>query len=176
MDAELQEMLDHFRIRKVLADYCRGSDRCDEPLMASIYAADSWDDHGIVKAPGEEYSRVMCGRVAETTETMTHLLGQSSITIEGDEAGAETYFLAVSREIAPDGAPMCNQLGGRLVDRLVRENGRWKVRHRVAVRDWSVAIPLTHDWESSHTLTPGARSDDDPSYGVLGTRHGFAPA
>ncbi len=48
MEDELQEMLEHFRIRKVLAEYCRGSDRADEPLMASNYAADSWDDHGVV--------------------------------------------------------------------------------------------------------------------------------
>jgi hypothetical protein len=172
VDAELQEMLDHFRIRKVLAEYCRGSDRCDETLMASVYASESWDDHGIVKAPGDEFSRMMSRMVAETTQTLSHTLGQSLITVSGDEAGAETYFIAVARDAAPDGTQMCNQLGGRFVDRLVREDGRWKVRHRVAVRDWSVAVPLTHDWVSSNTLTPGARSDADPSYGVLGTRHG----
>jgi hypothetical protein len=61
-------------------------------------------------------------------------------------------------------------------DQLVREDGRWKVKHRVAVRDWSVAIPLTYDWDLSNTLTSGARSDADPSYGVLGTQHGFLPA
>lgn len=176
MDAELQEMLEHHRIRKVLAEYCRGCDRCDEPLMASIYAADSWDDHGIVRAPGAEYSQIMCSKVAETTETLSHTLGQSLIRLDGDEAGAETYFLAVARDTAPDGTPMCNQLGGRFVDRLVREGGRWKVKHRVAVRDWSVAIPLTHDWDLSNTLTPGARSGADPSYGVLGTRHGAVAA
>src|SRR4051812_46918912 len=76
MDHDLQEMLDHFRIRKVLAEYCRGSGRADEPLMASIYAADSWDDHGVVRAPGPEYSKLMCERVAETTESLSHLLGQ----------------------------------------------------------------------------------------------------
>jgi hypothetical protein len=84
VDAELEEMLDHFRIRRVLAEYCRGSDRCDEPLMASVYAADSWDDHGLVKAPGDEFARIMCGMVAETTESLSHTLGQSLITIDGD--------------------------------------------------------------------------------------------
>jgi hypothetical protein len=176
MDAELQEMLEHHRIRKVLAEYCRGSDRCDEPLMASIYAKESWDDHGIVRAPGDEFSRIMCGMVAETTETLSHSLGQSLITLEGDEAGAETYFLAVARDTAPDGTPMCNQLGGRFVDRLVREHGHWKVKHRVALRDWSVAIPLTYDWVSSNTLTPGLRGEADPSYAVLGRQFGQAPA
>lgn len=172
MDAELQEMLDHFRIRKVLAEYCRGSDRCDVPLMSGVYAAESWDDHGEFQTTGQEFSRLICGVAAETTETLAHVLGQSLITIDGDEAGAETYFIAVARDTAPDGTAMCNQLGGRFVDQLVREAGQWKVSRRVALRDWSVAVPLTHDWVSSNSLTPGARSDDDPSYAVLGTRHG----
>lgn len=171
MDADLQEMLDHHRIRKTLAEYCRGSDRCDEALMAGIYARESWDDHGIVQAPGDAFARIMCGMVVETTETMTHLLGQSSIAVRGDEVGAETYFIAVAREATPDGTGRCCQLGGRFVDRLVREDGRWKVSHRTVVRDWSVAIPMTHDWESSNTLTPGARSNADPSFAVLGTAH-----
>src|SRR5260221_12700653 len=103
MDPELREMLDHFQIRKVLAAYCRGSDRCDSTLAASVYAADSLDDHGIVQAPGGEFSRVMCQMVIDTTETMTHMLGQSTIAVNGDEAGAETYFIAVSKESAADG-------------------------------------------------------------------------
>jgi hypothetical protein len=172
MDEELQEMLDHHRIRKVLADYCRGVDRIDEPLMASTYAEDSFDDHGIVRAPGPEYCRLMCDSVAVTTDTLAHTLGQSTIRIEGDEAGAETYFIAVARETTEDGVQMCNQLGGRFADRLVRENGQWKVKHRIVLRDWSVAIPLDHDWELSNTLTPGERSNTDRSYEVLGTKHG----
>lgn len=172
MDDELREMLDHFRIRKVLAEYCRGVDRTDEPLMASIYSADSWDDHGTVRAPGPEFSRVMCASVAEITQTLAHSLGQSLITIDGDEAGAETYFIAVARDTSPEGKEMCNQLGGRFADRLVREDGHWKVKHRTVLRDWSVAIPLDHDWELSNALTPGRRSDEDLSYAVLGTKHG----
>jgi len=171
MDAELREMLDHFQIRKVLAEYCRGSDRADESLMRSVYAAESWDDHGIVQADGAEFSRVMCQMVIETTDTMSHTLGQSLITVEGDEAGAETYFIAVALDGAADGKPCCNQLGGRFVDRLVREEGQWKVKHRVVMRDWSVAIPVTNDWESSKTLKPGERSGADVSYAVLGTAH-----
>lgn len=176
MDAELQEMLDHFRIRKVLAEYCRGSDRCDVPLMAGVYARESWDEHGIFTGPGDEFARFVTPLVIETTEAMSHSLGQSLITVNGDEAGAETYFIAAARDTAPDGTAMCNQLGGRFVDRLIREDGKWKVKHRVAVRDWTMAVPLNHDWASANSLPPGARSDADPSYAVLGTQHGFVPA
>ena len=172
MDEELQEMLDHFRIRKVLAEYCRGVDRADEPLMASIYSTDSWDDHGTISAPGDEFSRQMCASVVETTQTLAHTLGQSLITIDGDEAGAETYFIAVARDTSAEGKEMCNQLGGRFADRLIRENGQWKVKHRTVLRDWSVAIPLDHDWVLSNMLTPGQRSDEDHTYAVLGTSHG----
>lgn len=172
MDAELQEMLDHHRIRKALADYCRGVDRVDEPLMASVYAEDSFDDHGTVKAPGPEYCSKMCDSVVVMTETLHHTLGQSTIRVNGDEAGAETYFIAVARETTAEGVRLCNQLGGRFADRLVRENGQWKVKHRIVLRDWSVAIPLDHDWEMSNTLTKGQRSGEDATYAVLGTTHG----
>jgi len=172
MDAELREMLDHHQIRKAIAEYCRAIDRCDEAHVASVYARDSWDDHGLVKANGEDFARIMCGMVIETTETMFHQLGQSIITVEGDEAGAETYFIAVAKDKAPDGTEICNQLGGRFVDRMVREDGKWKVGHRIVMRDWSAAILLTQDFESSKTLRPGERSQSDPSYEVLRRRFG----
>ena len=172
VNADLIEMIDHFQIRKLLAQYSRGCDRADLPLMASIYAADSWDDHGIVQATGAEYSSIMCNRVKTETESLSHLLGQSLITIDGDQAGAETYFIAIARDTAADGTPMCNQLGGRFIDQVIRENGQWKVKHRKVLRDWSVAIPLHHDWVLSNTLTRGERSNDDHSYAVLGTIHG----
>lgn len=172
IEGDLQEMLDHFRIRKVLAEYCRGVDRVDEPLMRSIYAEESFDDHGTVKAPGPEFCSKMCDSVVVSTDTLAHSLGQSIININGDEAGAETYFIAVARETTGDGTEMCNQLGGRFVDKLVQENGQWKIQHRTVLRDWSVAIPLDHDWVLSNTLTPGERSGADHSYAILGTVHG----
>jgi hypothetical protein len=39
------------------------------------------------------------------------------------------------------------------------------------MRDWSVAIPVTTDWDSSKTLKPSERSDADVSYEVLGSTH-----
>ena len=61
-------------------------------------------------------------------------------------------------------------MGGRFVDKLVRENGTWKIKHRVAVRDWSISLPIEADWEA-RTLTEGERSNADPSFEVLGLTH-----
>jgi len=171
MDTRVQEMLDHFEIRKTLGEYCHGCDRGDELRMAGVYSEDSWDDHGPVKAPGPEFARVMMHRILTDTKSLFHLLGQSLIKINGNEAGAETYFFAVSKQARDDGVLLCNQLGGRFVDKLVRENGAWKIKHRVAVRDWSISLPIEADWEA-RTLTAGERSNADPSFEVLGLTHG----
>jgi hypothetical protein len=66
---------------------------------------------------------------------------------------------------------MCNQLGGRYVDRLERREGRWKVKERITVRDWSVSLKVEHDIFALQELTPGQRSAQDPSYAVLKMTH-----
>lgn len=170
MDPRLQELLDHHEIRRTLIDYCHGCDRCDEELMASVYLKDSWDDHGRIKGPGAQFTREMIADIQQRTATLSHLLGQSMIRVNGDEAGAETYFLAVTRNNSGEGVT-CHQLGGRYVDRLRREGGRWLIKHRDVIRDWSISLPVEHDWMAESGLKDGFRSNQDISYGVLGLKH-----
>lgn len=172
MDARLQEMLDHHEIRKTLSQYCHGCDRCDAPTMGGVYMQDSWDDHGIRQAPGAEFTQAMIDEVLETTESLYHLLGQSTIRVDGDEAGAETYFLAAMVSIREDGVTMCNQLGGRFVDALRRDGERWRIERRVVVRDWGVSLPVEQDWTADAGLKPGQRSAADPAFAVLRRAHG----
>ena len=168
-EARLQEMLDHHEIRKVLSIYCHGCDRGDAALMGSVYLADSWDDHGPLQAPGPEFAQVMMRRILEDTDALYHQLGQSLIRTDGDVAHAETYFFAVAREADEHGAPLCNQLGGRFVDTLERVGDTWKIRHRIAVRDWSISLPIVSDWDARF-LRMGARATDDPATAHLDLR------
>jgi SnoaL-like domain len=170
--SRLQKMLDHFEITQMIAEYCHGCDRCDEAHMGSVYLEDSWDDHGHIKAPGREFARLMTVDIQAQSTSLSHLLGQSLVHVAGDEAGAETYFIAASRSFDPDGRELCNQLGGRYVDRLVREDGRWLVKHRIAIRDWSISLPIEQDWLSDGGMQAGSRSNGDPSYAVLQRVHG----
>jgi hypothetical protein len=171
MDKRLQELLDHHEIAQVLKEYCHGCDRGDEPRMASVYLEDSFDDHGVFKAPGKQFAKLMMERILATTDSLFHMLGQSLIRVDGDEAGAETYFFAVSRSKREDGTPMCNQLGGRFVDKLRREDGRWLIEHRVVVRDWAISLPVEADWTAASGLKDGQRSDADPAFAALGRAH-----
>ncbi len=172
MDKRLQLLLDHHEITQTLKEYCHGCDRGDESRMASVYLEDSFDDHGIFKAPGKQFAKIMMERILETTDSLYHMLGQSLISVDGDEAGAETYFFAVSRGKREDGAEMCNQLGGRFVDKLKREGDRWLIKHRVVVRDWAISLPIEADWTAEAGLKDGQRSGVDPSFAALGRLHG----
>jgi len=172
MDQRLQEMLDHYQITRTLKEYCHACDRGDEEHMAGVYLADGWDEHGAISLPGTEFARVMSGMIRDTTDSLAHLLGQSLIEVRGDEAGAETYFIAVSHSTREDGQRMCNQLGGRFVDTLHREGDRWLIRHRKVVRDWSISLLVEADWTRESGLAEGARSGLDPSCVVLGNGDG----
>ena len=174
MDARLQEMLDHYEIRKTLSEYCHGCDRCDVARMGSVYLEDSYDDHGALAARGPDFARLMTEQILARTDSLFHLLGQSQITVNGDEAGAETYFLAAARSTREGGGEMCNQLGGRFVDKLQRENGRWRIKHRCVLRDWAISMPVEQDWTADSGLKDGQRSNADPSFAALGLVHSGA--
>ncbi|MEO6092002.1 MAG: nuclear transport factor 2 family protein [Novosphingobium sp.] len=170
MDARLQELWDHHEIRQLLATYCHGCDRGDEVLMAGTYAQESWDDHGPRKMPGDRFAFETVAESIETARVVSHLLGQSLIALRGDEAGAETYFIAtvVYPARAPGGTEMLNQLGGRYVDTLVREGGGWLIKTRVCIREWSISHPVERDWLAGKGFVETMRGQADISNEALG--------
>ena len=66
-------------------------------------------------------------------------------------------------------------MSGRYVDKLVRENGAWKIKNRVCVRDWSVTIPIAADWMKGMDFVQAKRSNEDPSFAALGLQHSGVP-
>lgn len=175
-ETRLQEMWDHHEIRQLLAIYCHGCDRGDEVEMASTYCAESWDDHGPRKMDGRRFSIETVEESGRTTKVVSHLLGQSLIRVTGDEAGAETYFVAtVVYPDRGDGPEVLNQLGGRYVDNLAREGGTWKIKKRLCVREWSYSQPIESDWLASAGFIETARGAEDVSWSVLGQSHSGNP-
>jgi len=173
MDPQIQEVLDHYLITRLINEYCHGCDRLDELRMAGVYAEDSWDDHGANKCSGQELSRRVMKELPHT-EVCSHMMGQTLINSRADEAGAESVFLATIVTRRPDGVALCNQLGGRYVDSLIKQDGAWKIKHRVCVRDWSISHEVTVDWLDHGCHVKGRRDNDDPSFAALGLRHSSA--
>lgn len=172
----MQEMLDHYEIRKLLGTYCHGVDRMDEARATSIYARESWDEHGPYSSSGPEFIRGALGRMKQgATKTDSHILGQTLINVDGDSAGAETYFIFVGHSLEDGGDGVLLQLGGRYVDRLVREDGSWKVKKRTCVKDWSITLPIEQDWLKGVDWVEGKRTNMDPSFAALNVTHSGIP-
>ncbi len=119
----------------------------------------------------EFVERIMRLMMTGASTRGSHMLGQSLIKVNGDEAGADTYFIASSCRPAEEGGEVLNQMGGRYVDFLVREDGRWKVKRRVCVHDWSNTTWYHGDWLGKNAYVQGMRSREDPSLEVLGVEH-----
>lgn len=87
--------------------------------------------------------------------------------MDGDKAGAETYFIATC--IYP-GEPddMRNQIGGRYVDTLEREDGAWRINQRLCVREWSCSQPIGADWLAGAGFIESQRGAADVSWERLG--------
>ncbi len=177
MDARLQELLDHHDIRQLLATYCHGCDRADEVEMASTYCEDSWDDHGPRKMPGRQFSIETVEESMRTTSLCSHQLGQSLIRVNGDEAAAETYFIAtvIYPPRGDESREVLNQLGGRYVDTLVREDGKWLIKQRLCLREWSISRPIDSDWLGTAGFIETRRGQADESYAALGLTHSGNP-
>lgn len=172
---DMQEMLEHYRITRLINEYCHGCDRLDGVEMASVYDEESWDDHGTRRMDGRAFARASTGDRARAYTLMSHHLNQTMIKVDGDKAGAETYFIAIVGRVDDDGQRVVDQLGGRYVDELVKVGAEWRIKKRLTIRDWSVTVPVEKDRMSDIPFLVGQPNNSDPSYAVLGMTHSGQP-
>ena len=136
MDPELRQLLDERAILRRLTDYCRGVDRCDAALVASVYHPDGTDDHGSFKGLGRDFAEYVTTRLAERYEATMHTIGNPIIDFTGpDSADVECHVCARQRR-AEDGQVVLETFGGRYVDRFERRDGEWRIAHRTVVHEW----------------------------------------
>lgn len=164
---ELERMLDERAIRRVLLDYCRGIDRCDAELVASVYHPDATDDHGMFRGSGADFARFATDRLRVACESTLHFLGDSIVDFTGRHtARTETYVLAYHRRRDADG-PYLESFGGRYVDRMERRDGRWRIADRVCIREWDKVERFEPAFPEG-TFAEGRRDRTDLCYGQAG--------
>jgi hypothetical protein len=164
----LRAELDRAAIRDALFRYCRGVDRADEELMASVYHPDAIDEHGPYNGPSAEFAALTTGRVRETVVGIQHSLQNMLVEIDGDIAWVETYFQATYRAKAdPDELAM---FGGRYLDRFERRDGRtWLIARRKVVNDWSSRQRIPIDRAGASGYTAGCSDGEDALYATRDT-------
>ena len=161
--AQLRVLLDKQAIEEVVLELARATDRCDARLMSACFHDDATDDHGYFVGRAAEFvpwvMEVLAG-LEHTTHTICNVL----VGVSGDEAVAESGFLAPSRRAGPDGSR--DSFGaGRYLDRFERRGAEWRIAHREVVYDWNWSAPSGTDlYAVTEGLTLGRRDRDDRSY------------
>jgi ketosteroid isomerase-like protein len=164
MDADLQRLIDESAIRTLLARYARGIDRMDWELVRSCYHDDATDDHGGYRGGVDGYLEWLQGRLPNAHSTQ-HFLGNQLIDIDGDDAWAETYCLALLRTPGPDGGPPQDAFRRlRYCDYLQRRDGEWRISERVVAFD-SARIDAVEIDGPDNGMVLGTRDRSDPAYG-----------
>jgi hypothetical protein len=65
-----------------------------------------------------------------------HFNGQSTISLDGDQATGESYCLAHHLSVAEDGQRTLTVASIRYLDQFVRQNGQWLFAERRLMVNW----------------------------------------
>ena len=130
-DQLLAELRDRAAIADVLATFCERVDEYDIPGLAGVFTEDCFTDYGPGRGgpvSGLEAVQTRIGRGQAEFRRTHHQLGQSRVTLRGDEADAVTYVTASHEH--RDGARSRVHL--RYLDLLRRTGDGWRIAERRA--------------------------------------------
>ena len=133
--ARLQQFEDKAEIERLLLDYGRNLDSRDFAGYGRLFAKDGEWVGGFGTASGgpagiQAFMEKSMG-TAPNRANNYHLLSNFVITVTGDNATAWSRWAFV----VPGAAGATIAQAGRYDDTLVRENGRWRFKRRVASND-----------------------------------------
>lgn len=163
MADDIRMLLDRQAIADKLAAYCRAVDRLDIPLGHTVFHADGHADYGasLYQGDGRGVIDFICHSHLSTLNH-SHQICNSTVTLNGDTAGSETYFHSATR-LMMDGKHMQIRVWGRYLDSWSRRADDWAIDRRRTVFDFDELREITATMRADE----GARDRSDPSYEVL---------
>lgn len=162
-EGELRELLDREAIRQQLANYCRAVDRLDFPLGYGVFHEDSTADYGadLYQGSGRGVIDFICASHLHALNH-SHQICNSTIELDGDQAGSEVYFHSATR-LMIEGKLTQIRVYGRYLDRWSRRDGHWAIDLRRALFDFDELREVT----LTERFDYGTRDMSDPSYAFL---------
>lgn len=129
MAQDLRDALDRIAIEQILARYCHAVDRRDRDMLASVYWDDSYDIHISFQGRADAFIDWLMDLLKGDYIT-SHILGQSSIELDGDEARVETYVMGHHARPNAEGDDIVVVGTGRYIDRFEKRGGEWRIARR----------------------------------------------
>jgi SnoaL-like domain len=170
VEPELRELLDKQAIAELLYAYAEGIDRRDSALLETVFTEECQLHYGAYDQPARVLIDSWRAGRPPALLMSHHLYGNIVVRFCGaDRARSITYFFAQHRA-NHDGEIMDEMVRGRYLDRLLKQNGRWRFAERTIIFDWSKISPAdsTHWWDASGSSAKvGAHGPADPAWGFL---------
>lgn len=159
MNERIETLLAKQEIYELACRYSRGLDRLDADLLLSVFHLDGWCEYGFSNCSPKEFV-TYCINALQDHEANQHMIGNTLIEVEGDEAFGEVYFNAYHKVQGENGFDDII-IAGRYLDRYEKRDGQWKMAYRSELVDWSRTEPCN---DSYFALVPdglrGGRADD----------------
>jgi hypothetical protein len=172
-EERIQELLSREDIRECLLRGSTGNDLQDAELWKSAYWPDATEDHGWYQGNAHDFIDRTVPMLLQTMDEAWHLIGNTLVQVEGEQARAQSYFLAYCRLKEAGGARRDLFSGGRFLDRLERRKGEWRISARISKGDWVRETDGSADWSKSvlNDYVPrlGLRDADDPFRRLFGS-------
>jgi 3-phenylpropionate/cinnamic acid dioxygenase small subunit len=128
-----REISDRLQIQDLLIRYALAIDTKDWGLLDSCFTADAHVDYassGGAKGPYAEVRRWLEKALANFPVTM-HLIGNTTLELDGDRARSRTYVINPMGLRKPDGGLSIFTVGAYYRDRLVRTPDGWRIAERI---------------------------------------------
>lgn len=137
LERDVDLALSRQALHELTMAYCRGADRADEALLASVFHDDATVVAGAFNGKAPQFARDVTKQIRENLKRVFHSVANEWFQIAGDRAVGESYAIAVAT-VTVDGKDMDAITGGRYLDRFERRGGTWKIAERVFVQDWNI--------------------------------------
>ena len=168
LSRQVGELRDREAIRECMNRYCRGIDRQDEAALRSAYWPDATDRHGPYQGSATGFIDWALKKLAADSERSIHNIANLSITLNGNVAAVETYFLALQRDRDATGVEREIFLAGRYADRFEKRGDEWRIAARTVIYDWMRPLGTPEGTEAERFGTVraplGGVRGNDPIY------------
>jgi ketosteroid isomerase-like protein len=144
----LPEAADRLAIRELVDAYAYCADRRDAAAQMALFTEDT-ELVVFADSRNPEPTQRLRGRAAlapifddlNTYRTTMHFNGQSTTRVDGARASGVTYCLV--HELKVDGTTRSLTIAAiRYLDSFVKKNGKWFIRQRQVLVDWTETRPL----------------------------------
>ena len=143
-DDRLGWLVDRAEIAELLVTYARCIDRRDWTGLQECYAADGVMQHGDASVARDGVPE-MSERILAGVASSHHLVGEASITIDGDRATTHSHYLATH---VSEGTTVKRQAGGWYDCELRRTQNGWRFTRVRSTSAWRTGDPLTSQGRS----------------------------